>query len=327
MKSLLVVTPAEKNTALATTQPYKWDTCRGNAHILRVRGALLIAGASAKDVEQLERIPEDSVLENDNDWMAELPLAMKVERTEHVNKSTYQKLTLEDFKLRLKEGKYESAAGARRAIGKTDWEEAERETAKRLVDKAFPENVSSSKEKASKPKAVKAAATTGEPKRRGRPPKNAEGASAKTTEKKEGATQDAPKRRGRPPKAASTALTTVRAEFVKTSKTKQIARAKHASSSEQVDDLQSATALLNNISAVITAAAATEKSTLNINKDMLSTLCNNVIALGVQTTNKLLPALPQEEQSESADTYKAPLNGVSASLDAPRTTVTAADLD
>jgi hypothetical protein len=51
---------------------------------------------------------------------------------------TYEKLTLDRFKLSLKEGKYETPTGARRAIGKTtSWTAKDREAAQELVNKHF----------------------------------------------------------------------------------------------------------------------------------------------------------------------------------------------
>ncbi len=52
--------------------------------------------------------------------------------------ASYEKLTLDRFKGALKEGKYESLTGARRAIGKTtSWSEQERTSAQALANKHF----------------------------------------------------------------------------------------------------------------------------------------------------------------------------------------------
>lgn len=67
----------------------------------------------------------------------------------------YEKITLAKFSERLAEGKYNSVAGARRAIGKTEWSEADKSKAQALVNKKF--GVDASAPKATKsPKAAKA---------------------------------------------------------------------------------------------------------------------------------------------------------------------------
>jgi hypothetical protein len=53
----------------------------------------------------------------------------------------YEKLTLEGFKLKLNEGKYESLTGARRAIGKvTDWSAKDKQKAQELAAAHFGED-------------------------------------------------------------------------------------------------------------------------------------------------------------------------------------------
>lgn len=55
--------------------------------------------------------------------------------------ASYEKLTLERFKAALKEGKYTSLTGARRAIGKTtSWSAKERAAAQELANKHFGES-------------------------------------------------------------------------------------------------------------------------------------------------------------------------------------------
>lgn len=49
----------------------------------------------------------------------------------------YQKLTVEDFAKKLADGGYEHLTGARRAIGKTGWKDADKEKAKSLADAHF----------------------------------------------------------------------------------------------------------------------------------------------------------------------------------------------
>jgi hypothetical protein len=51
--------------------------------------------------------------------------------------NNYEKLTLEKFKTNLKGGKYETLTGARRAIGKADWSNVDREAARATADKHF----------------------------------------------------------------------------------------------------------------------------------------------------------------------------------------------
>lgn len=49
----------------------------------------------------------------------------------------YQKMNIASFQQRLKEGLYKGVTGARRAIGKADWGQAEREKAHAIVNKHF----------------------------------------------------------------------------------------------------------------------------------------------------------------------------------------------
>lgn len=49
----------------------------------------------------------------------------------------YEKLTVERFAVRLKEGAYKGLTGARRAIGKTDWTKKEKDRAHELADSHF----------------------------------------------------------------------------------------------------------------------------------------------------------------------------------------------
>jgi hypothetical protein len=49
----------------------------------------------------------------------------------------YEKLTVDLFVQKCKEGKYAGLTGARRAIGKTDWSEKDRKTAHAFADKFF----------------------------------------------------------------------------------------------------------------------------------------------------------------------------------------------
>lgn len=70
-------------------------------------------------------------------------------------------LSFEDFKKNLKDGKYESLAGARRAVGKAiSFSEDERESAKRAIDKHFGAEPQAEKtvKKGAKKAAKKAAA-------------------------------------------------------------------------------------------------------------------------------------------------------------------------
>lgn len=305
MKSLLVAT-SEERLLPVPAQQHRWDTCGGNAHIVRVRGALLLAGASVREVESIESIPEDKVLENENDWMAELPLATQPERSERTTMPEYQKLTLELFRARIKEGKYESAAGARRAIGKADWDEADREAAKKLVDKTFPDTEEKAPKEKTK-KAAKAVEASGDaPKRRGRPPKNPEAKTEKKPAVKATPSEsanEAPKRRGRPPK--TTALAAVGAQDKKVT-TRAPRGSKMSFVQDSANSLQETSILLSNISSVINSATTAEKSSLSLNKEMLSELCNNVIQIGVAKTREMLPVLPQKEEEEASAT-----NGVS----------------
>lgn len=73
--------------------------------------------------------------------------------------ASYEKLTLDRFKGALKEGKYESLTGARRAIGKTtSWTAKEREAAQELANKHFGGAPSTPKPKAAAKKTAKAGA-------------------------------------------------------------------------------------------------------------------------------------------------------------------------
>jgi len=98
---------------------------------------------------------------------------------------SYQKLSVDRFLVNLREGKYESPTGARRAIGKADWPEKEKARAREVTEKHFGGTVTVEKKprgraaRGAKPRAVAAAVkkpifTEAEaaPKRRGRPRKN-----------------------------------------------------------------------------------------------------------------------------------------------------------
>lgn len=99
----------------------------------------------------------------------------------------YEGLNFESFKVNLKEGKYEAAAGARRAVGRAQsFSEKQRNAAREMIDAHFGE--SSSTPKAAKP-AKKAAAKKAAP-----APKKAASSKAPAA---------APAKRGRKPKAAA----------------------------------------------------------------------------------------------------------------------------
>lgn len=67
----------------------------------------------------------------------------------------YEKLSLETFTAKLKEGKYESATGARRAVGKTSWKQSEKEKAQALINGHFGEGATTAKPAAKKPAVAK----------------------------------------------------------------------------------------------------------------------------------------------------------------------------
>lgn len=73
--------------------------------------------------------------------------------------NTYEKLTLEKFKTNLKGGKYETLTGARRAIGKADWSNVDRETARALADKHFGAPAASAPKSRPAPKKAEKAST------------------------------------------------------------------------------------------------------------------------------------------------------------------------
>lgn len=68
----------------------------------------------------------------------------------------YEKLTVERFEARLKNGDYKGLTGARRAIGKTDWSKKDKERAHELADKHFASGGASSVKKAASKKAAAA---------------------------------------------------------------------------------------------------------------------------------------------------------------------------
>lgn len=68
----------------------------------------------------------------------------------------YEKMTLEKFAANLKEGRYKNLTGARRAIGKADWKETDRDKARAMAEKALPDETKDSKQSAKTPKAPKA---------------------------------------------------------------------------------------------------------------------------------------------------------------------------
>lgn len=80
----------------------------------------------------------------------------------------YEKLTVERFAVRLKEGAYKGLTGARRAIGKTDWTKKDKDRAHAFADSHFAAGGKSSatapKAAAKKASASKAAAKTTPPK-------------------------------------------------------------------------------------------------------------------------------------------------------------------
>src|SRR5262245_9480679 len=53
---------------------------------------------------------------------------------------TYKKMTVDDFKARLKNGDYKDATGARRGAGKADLSEEEKEQCRKAIDKHFGES-------------------------------------------------------------------------------------------------------------------------------------------------------------------------------------------
>lgn len=64
----------------------------------------------------------------------------------------YEKLTFDTFKENLKNGKYEAATGARRAVGKSSFSGTEKEQAAKIIDKHF--NVAAAPKAEKKPKGV-----------------------------------------------------------------------------------------------------------------------------------------------------------------------------
>ena len=51
--------------------------------------------------------------------------------------NTYTKMTLQSFLERLKEGKYQGIAGARRAVGKSELDDEEKKKANKAIDRHF----------------------------------------------------------------------------------------------------------------------------------------------------------------------------------------------
>lgn len=77
----------------------------------------------------------------------------------------YQKMTLADFKEKLKGGQYKDATGARRGAGKADLSKDEKEQAYKAIDKHFGDSATkkapAKKEKATSKRAAKKAASNG----------------------------------------------------------------------------------------------------------------------------------------------------------------------
>jgi hypothetical protein len=70
----------------------------------------------------------------------------------------YEKRTPKDFEQRLKDGEYESATGARRAVGKmSSWKQADKDKSYALIDKHFGSSATVSVKKTTKKVAKKAA--------------------------------------------------------------------------------------------------------------------------------------------------------------------------
>jgi hypothetical protein len=72
---------------------------------------------------------------------------------------TYKMMSVADFRTKMKNGDYDSAGGARKAIGKMkEWSEADRDTAKSFVAKHFGEDAPAKKTEGRKPRPEKKAA-------------------------------------------------------------------------------------------------------------------------------------------------------------------------
>jgi hypothetical protein len=69
----------------------------------------------------------------------------------------YEKLTVERFAIRLKEGAYKGLTGSRRAIGKTEWTKREKAQAHELADRHFASGGKSSAKAATKKASAKPA--------------------------------------------------------------------------------------------------------------------------------------------------------------------------
>jgi hypothetical protein len=67
----------------------------------------------------------------------------------------YEKLTVDSFIQKAKDGKYSGLTGARRAIGKTDWSDKDRKTAHAFADKFFAADDASKSKPARTPKVAK----------------------------------------------------------------------------------------------------------------------------------------------------------------------------
>lgn len=155
----------------------------------------------------------------------------------------YNKLGFSDFKARLKNGDYESATGARRAVGKCDWEDSEKQSAKTLIDKHFGVEATP----------AKAAKTPG-----GRKPRPEKAAKKATKAVKAAQTEEeapAPAKRGRKPKAKAEETGTVEAAV------RKVARAAKAASEEHTtSDLVESLTRYQNAVGVYMAAADTLKA-------------------------------------------------------------------
>jgi hypothetical protein len=67
----------------------------------------------------------------------------------------YTKMTLDMFIAKLKEGGYSGLTGARRAIGKSDWDEADKKSGNSAADKYFGDSKPAAKAASAEPKVAK----------------------------------------------------------------------------------------------------------------------------------------------------------------------------
>lgn len=158
----------------------------------------------------------------------------------------YEKLTLAAFSTNLQDGKYASATGARRAVGKADWTEKDKTKGRALVDEFF----GTADAPAAKPKEAKKASAAPKAAKESTEPKKKPGRPKGSTNKVKAGAQ--PKARVEETTDGDLTVLDVPLSFNKTveiantaaASLQAMAQAKQANSRIELPDLQTAVNIL-----------------------------------------------------------------------------------